>query len=605
MSRTIERRSTELPAHARPRTGVNDGPGASSSRPHLPGEPLGGVGQGHDELGRRAGGKQPFDGTDDADRSDGVPAVIEDRRGNLALADHRLMSLRGEARHRNPFEGERQRMRVDDRPSGEPLERPRHERPSPVGGQVRGLDLPERRRVPGNRRADLEDLHRIVRTEDMVDHQHPPSVEHADPDRFSDPLRQRVRPDQGAPSQLMMVQERVAELEHLGAQPILPRLRILLHQILPLERAQQTVDGRLGEPEALGELADPEAGRAGSQRLQDPCGSVDRLDRGVPAVAHQRSGGASDAARSSAPNSSDVEAAPGSWWPTLRAPRYDARPFRASIGVVRAAPCSAATRAAWSAATTPAEWASRSARSAGVQASTMVLSPSSAAPSLTMPANASSKALVSSGSPKADASPRERPASRRAVPYRGPAAPPTRSTSVAPAWTRSSPGDRPSAAATTEATAANPRSMLTPWSASPIAASSWVRKSRCAAISAAEPRSQRATNAASNGGGAPRRPRRPALTPVVTAATFATCATCVKPAYSGAHRERDVRRCRTSFGFIASWVAIRPLLFGMASGPIAPQGSVPSGPPRETRRGWSATWQFRIRTWARSSARRR
>ena len=61
------------------------------------------------------------------------------------------------------------------------------------------------------------------------------------------------------------------------------------------------------------------------------------------AVAHQRSGGVSAAARSSAPNSSDVEAAPDPDGPTLRGPRYEARPFRASIGVVAAAPASAAT----------------------------------------------------------------------------------------------------------------------------------------------------------------------------------------------------------------------------------------------------------------------
>ena len=47
---------------------------------------------------------------------------------------------------------------------------------------------------------------------------------------------------------------------------------------------------------------------------------------------------------------------------------------------------------------------------------TIVLSPSSAAPSLTMPANASSRAAASSGSPKTVASPSERPASRRADP---------------------------------------------------------------------------------------------------------------------------------------------------------------------------------------------
>ncbi len=205
-------------------------------------------------------------------------------------------------------------MRVDDRPSGEPLERAGHQRPPPVGGQVRGVHLPEGRRVPRDGRSDLEDLHGIVGPEDMVDHQHAASVEHPDTDRLTDPFRQGVRPNEGASAQLVMVQERVAQLQHLWAEPVLPRFRVLLHEVLPLKRAQQSVDGRLGEPEAVGELADPEPGRACGERFQDPCGPIDRLDRGVSTVAHRhRSGGASAAARSSAPNSRAVDAAPGSW----------------------------------------------------------------------------------------------------------------------------------------------------------------------------------------------------------------------------------------------------------------------------------------------------
>ena len=68
-------------------------PGAPPPGAHLPREPSGGVGQRHDELGRRTRREEPFDGTDDADRPDRVPAMIEHRGGDLRLADHGLLVL--------------------------------------------------------------------------------------------------------------------------------------------------------------------------------------------------------------------------------------------------------------------------------------------------------------------------------------------------------------------------------------------------------------------------------------------------------------------------------------------------------------------------------
>src|SRR5439155_5000867 len=277
MSSATERRSMELAAYARPWSWMTDRPGAPPSRAHLPGEPSGGVGQRDDELGRRAAGKEPFDGTHDTDRSDRVPAMVEDRGGDLALADDRLMRFGGEPGRRNVLQGKRQGVRVDDGPSGEPLERARYQRSAAVRGQERGMDLPERGRMPGNGRPDLEDLYGIVRAEHVMDHQHAAPVEHPHTHGLADPLRQRVRPNERPSPQLVMVQERIAELEQLRAEPVLPRLRILLHEVLPLQGTQQPVNGRLGEAEALGELADPEPGRARGQRFQDPCRPIDRL----------------------------------------------------------------------------------------------------------------------------------------------------------------------------------------------------------------------------------------------------------------------------------------------------------------------------------------
>ena len=65
----------------------------------------------------------------------------------------------------------------------------------------------------------------------------------------------------------------------------------------------------------------------------------------------------------------------------------------------------------------------------------------------------------------------------QAVPHSGPLAPPpTVETSVPPAVASSRPGGTgPSTSPNFSTTPVKPRSMLVPWSASPIAASSWVR----------------------------------------------------------------------------------------------------------------------------------
>src|SRR4029453_13757418 len=81
------------------------------------------------------------------------------------------------------------------------------------------------------------------------------------------------------------------------------------------------------------------------------------------------------------------EGAPGSWWPIDRSPRYEARPFVASIGMVAVAPASAAVAmtAAISAGPTPAPNAARPAAAAGTRASSIVFSPVVALPSDSMP----------------------------------------------------------------------------------------------------------------------------------------------------------------------------------------------------------------------------
>src|SRR6266568_2732752 len=121
---------------------------------------------------------------------------------------------------------------------------------------------------------------------------------------------------------------------------------------------------------------------------------------------------------------------------------------------------------------------------AGASASTMVLSPSRAAPSCWTPARAASRAADRSDRSTSAASPSAFPARRNAMPYSGPEAPPTLEMRVLPVRVKIAPGvfDAESSA---PSTAVNPRERLVPWSASPIAASSCVRWSRLASITSA------------------------------------------------------------------------------------------------------------------------
>src|ERR1700761_6251324 len=122
---------------------------------------------------------------------------------------------------------------------------------------------------------------------------------------------------------------------------------------------------------------------------------------------------------------------------------------------------------------------------AGAATSTMVLPPSLAAPSCWTPARAASSAAASAGRSTSGASPSDLPARRKAVPYSGPEAPPTLEISVRPVRVRTAPGVAGWSASSAAVTAVNPRARLVPWSASPMAASSWVRWSRCAWTTAA------------------------------------------------------------------------------------------------------------------------
>src|SRR5439155_22828503 len=144
----------------------------------------------------------------------------------------------------------------------------------------------------------------------------------------------------------------------------------------PCERCQRRVDAvalvavhRVGECEGRADCDPAADGEAGEKQVAHDCSLT---------------------ACSSARRMIVVEVAPGSWWPMLRSPRYEARPFVACNGTVACIPSSAAPRAAAiaSAAEEPPSTCSRRTRTAGSSASTMVLSPGCAPPSSTTPARA-------------------------------------------------------------------------------------------------------------------------------------------------------------------------------------------------------------------------
>ena len=118
-----------------------------------------------------------------------------------------------------------------------------------------------------------------------------------------------------------------------------------------------------------------------------------------------------------------------------------------------------------------ASYASR----AGAQASYIVLSPSSALPRATMPVDAGAQRLADRRGVDARHRRARRRKRRKNVPYSGPLAPPTVLTRVIPTFFSSASGASNSPSSIAATTAFIPRSMLAPWSASPIAESSSVR----------------------------------------------------------------------------------------------------------------------------------
>ena len=219
------------------------------------------------------------------------------------------------------------------------------------------------------------------------------------------------------------------ELEHGGSEPVLPALRRPARSSSCCsKRAQQAVDGGLRDPQSLRDLRHAETRRV-PQRHEDARGAVDGLDRAAPiSRGGERGHHGRRMASSSAPKMSAVEVAPGSWWPMLREPRYDARPFRACIGSVAATPAFAASAALRAACSVTSHRTARSARTRRPRAPTRRPSSCPRAPPRRAPGcpRARHGALDRSASPSGRLGLRERRADlaearcRRAGPRRHP-----------------------------------------------------------------------------------------------------------------------------------------------------------------------------------------
>jgi len=132
--------------------------------------------------------------------------------------------------------------------------------------------------VPRDRRADLEDLHRVVRPEHVVQHDHPGPGQGGDPDRFAGPLGQRLGPAQRPGAQFGPVQVSVAELEHAGTEAVFACVRVLRYQLVRLQGAQQPVHRGLGQADSLGDLGYAQARRPRAEDTEDLGRALYRLD---------------------------------------------------------------------------------------------------------------------------------------------------------------------------------------------------------------------------------------------------------------------------------------------------------------------------------------
>ena len=193
------------------------------------------------------------------------PAVVEDRRRDARLAEHRLVALARDAALADRLElgaqrrgGERAAGQLRQR-LGESGRRPRRRartRASPCPARSRAPAAARRPRAPGtSRRAGRRGARRRR------------SGRACTPTRTAACARAASRSactiERAA--QLVEVEVGVAELQQPGAELVLVRVAVLLDEAVRLQRLQQPVDGRARQAEPVGELGHAEPARARSR----------------------------------------------------------------------------------------------------------------------------------------------------------------------------------------------------------------------------------------------------------------------------------------------------------------------------------------------------
>ena len=247
-------------------------------RTEVPGDGAGGLGDRARQLTARGRHQQPFRGTDHADRADHGAVTAQDRRRDTCVADGGLLVLYRVALLAHLGQRPAERHARGFGPAGQRGQVSGHGGSTPGIRKVGHDGMPQRAGMPRDRRTHLQDLHGVVRAEHVVQHNHPITGQTGHPDRLVRPLRERLRPQQGAGAQLRAVEVGVTQREDGGAETVLPGVGVLGDQVVLLQRAQQPMHCGLGQAGPFCDLGDAETGGAGAENGQNPGRALHRLD---------------------------------------------------------------------------------------------------------------------------------------------------------------------------------------------------------------------------------------------------------------------------------------------------------------------------------------
>ena len=128
------------------------------------------------------------------------------------------------------------------------------------------------------KRADVQGLHAVVGSEDVVHDQDLGVVQGADLDGLLGAGGQRVRPVQRAGAQRVAVKIAGAHVQQRRPELILAGLGVLLDEADVLQRPQESVDRALGQAQLAREVDDTEPTGPAGEQTQDRCRTLDGLD---------------------------------------------------------------------------------------------------------------------------------------------------------------------------------------------------------------------------------------------------------------------------------------------------------------------------------------